>query len=71
MRPYDEQKLVEHLGIRLKIVELEGFIFFASANQIIKLCKSIVGESSSLPWSTRIRYVVFTYVYSNRIVLHT
>ena len=49
LRPYSEQCLVERLGTRYMIIELEGFIFFGSASQIISTAKFLADQNIKLP----------------------
>jgi SulP family sulfate permease len=61
VRAYEEQKLVERLGIRYAIVELEGYIFFGSCNQIIKWTKELTAENREQPNCKRVRYVTIDF----------
>ena len=45
LRPYAEQRLVERLGRRYMIIELEGYIFFGSATQVVTLARLLANEN--------------------------
>ena len=61
VRAYGEQRLVERLGIRYSIVELEGYIFFGSANQIINWTKTTCLLNESKHHSQKLRYVAMDF----------
>ncbi len=49
VRPYAEQRLVERLGKRYAVIELEGYIFFGSAGQIVNLARRIAMANTPPP----------------------
>ena len=57
-RSYQEQLLVERLGVRFAIVELEGYIFFGSCHQVVRWAREMLRESEAKPLPERVQYVV-------------
>ena len=46
VRQYSEEKLLSRLGVRFKIIELQGYVFFGTANQVLDNIKSIVAHNN-------------------------
>jgi len=64
VRSYAEQSLVERLGVRYMILELQGFLFFGTARQVLDWVKQKDKSNSALPLYQRLRYIAidFTHV---------
>jgi Ca2+-binding EF-hand superfamily protein len=58
VRSYQEQLLVERLGVRYAIVELEGYIFFGSCNQIVNWAKDIIHNNNKKTDAEKIQYII-------------
>ena len=61
MRTFWEEALATRVGDRLGIIVLEGYIFFASAGQILNTFKALVEASAARPKCERMRYIVFDF----------
>ena len=61
VRTFWEEALITRVGERLGIVVLEGFIFVASAGQILSTFKDMLEASNARPKCERLRYVVFDF----------
>jgi len=64
VRSYAEQSLVERLGVRYIILELQGFLFFGTARQVLDWTNTQENENSRLKSYERLRYIAidFTHV---------
>jgi len=64
VRSYAEQRLVERLGVRYTILELQGFLFFGTARQVLDWCKAKERENNSLASCKQLRFIAidFTHV---------
>jgi len=64
VRSYAEQSLVERIGIRYIILELQGFLFFGTARQVLDWVKKKDEENNALKPCQRLRYIAidFTHV---------
>jgi len=64
VRSYAEQSLVERLGVRYVILELQGFLFFGTGRQVLDWCKKKDRVNRSLESYKRLRYIAidFTHV---------
>jgi len=64
VRSYSEQTLVERLGIRYIILELQGFLFFGTGRQVLDWCKRKDKKNKTLESYKRLRYIAidFTHV---------
>jgi len=64
VRSYGEQSLVERLGIRYIILELQGFLFFGTARQVLDWVKKKDEANNALEPHKRLRYIAidFTHV---------
>jgi len=64
VRSYAEQTLVERIGIRYIILELQGFLFFGTARQVLDWVKKTDEENNALKPYQRLRYIAidFTHV---------
>ena len=69
MRQYVEERLLDHIGVRFRIIELQGFIFFATATQVLDEIKSIVyaNEDPGMPVSQRVRYLALDFKHVQNI----
>ena len=67
VRPYAEQRLVERIGIRTRILELEGFLFFGSTIQILNKFKAIVDSNKKTPFPERVRYFICDFTHAKNI----
>jgi len=57
LRSYEEMKLLDRTGHRFVILELQHFIFFGSATQVLDLVKGIVESQHPTNMATHVRYV--------------
>jgi len=64
VRSYAEQRLVEKLGVRYTILELQGFLFFGTARQVLDWCKTKEKENNLLVSCMQLRFIAidFTHV---------
>ena len=49
------------VGKRVAMVQLEGFIFFASSSEIINTVKQIIDDSKTRPKPNRTRYLILDF----------
>lgn len=61
VRPFIEQKLVENIGVRFQIIELEGFLFFGSAAQIVAEVRKVIDNNKQIPSAQRVRYMLIDF----------
>lgn len=61
VRPFIEQKLVENIGVRFAIIELEGFLFFGSAAQIVGQVRSVIDNNKKISSAQRVRYLLIDF----------
>ena len=58
VRSYQEQLLVERLGARYAIIELEGYIFFGSCNQLVHWAKEKIRENDVKSNAEKLKYII-------------
>jgi len=63
VRSYAEQRLVERLGVRYIILELQGFLFFGTARQVLDWIKTKEKENSRLKSYQRLRYIAIDFLH--------
>lgn len=61
MRPYIEQKIIENIGIRSELIELEGFLFFGSARVIKCKIKEIIFRNKKRSYAERTRFILMDF----------
>ena len=61
IRSYWEEALLVRVGKRVTMIQLEGFIFFASSAEIINTVKSAIDESKARPKPNRMRYLILDF----------
>ena len=61
IRSYWEEALLVRVGKRVCMVQLEGFIFFASSAEVISRIKLIIDESKQRPLPIRVRYIILDF----------
>ena len=52
---------MERVGNRVGIISMEGFIFFASASQIIRQTKQMLAESDTRKPAEQLRYMMYDF----------
>ena len=67
MRQYAEERLLDHIGIRFRIIELQGFIFFATATQVLEEIKSIIYGNQRETFARRVRYLAIDFKHVQNI----
>ena len=67
VRSYQEERLLTHLGVRFYIVELQGFIFFGTASQLLTDIKTIIIQNVELPFARRVRYMALDFKHVENI----
>lgn len=55
------------LGIRTRILELEGFLFFGSTIQILNKFKALVATNEETPFPERVRYFICDFRHAKNI----
>jgi len=55
------------VGIRLRILELEGYLFFGSTIQILNKFKALVESNQSTPFPERVRYFICDFTHAKNI----
>jgi len=61
IRSYWEEALLVRVGKRVCMVQLEGFIFFASSAEVISRIRRIIDESKQRPLPIRVRYIILDF----------
>jgi Ca2+-binding EF-hand superfamily protein/CRP-like cAMP-binding protein/anti-anti-sigma regulatory factor len=73
VRPFSEQSLVERIGTRYMIIELEGYIFFGSATQVVSMAKFLAEqnvktpEEGGRPMAESLKYVSIDFAHVENI----
>ena len=66
-RTFWEEALITRVGVRMGIVVLEGYIFFASAGQTLKTFKDIKETSDARSKCEQLRYIIFDFEHVNNV----
>ena len=69
VRPYKEEALLERAANRVAYIQLEGFIFFASATQVLNRIKNVIQISDDLVNSEKTRERIGEYMRLKYLVI--
>eukprot|EP00943_MAST-04B_sp_MAST-4B-sp1_P006163 g6163.t1 len=67
VRTYWEEALLTRVGRRVQIIQLDGFIFFLSANAIFDKVKEIAAESDKRDVSEETRFLILDFFYVENV----
>jgi MFS superfamily sulfate permease-like transporter/CRP-like cAMP-binding protein/Ca2+-binding EF-hand superfamily protein len=67
IRSYWEEALLARVGKRVRMLQLEGFVFFASSSEIIGRVKDLIAESLELSNPARTRYLILDFEHVSNV----
>lgn len=61
LRSYDEMHLLDRIGHRFVIIELQHFIFFGSATQLLDLANALIRDQDPNNLANHVRYILLDF----------
>ncbi len=61
VRSLRDEKKINHLGRLALIVDLQLYIFFGSANQVLRLMKQLMAKREKVPYAERVQFIIFNF----------